>query len=169
MPDWLWIGGFIGEVRGGVVVVTNCVNSGAVIYTPSDVVGNIIGRVTEGLDSVTVNHCFWTNNTNCSEACKLILTTTSQPETSMMSLDQTDLSKLNIFSEQNSWNRWVLNTNKNQVTFKINNCMGFSYSSELILLPDPIEVNGGVFRGWFTDPKYTENFTATEVTEPMTD
>ena len=54
----------------------------------------------------------------------------------MMSLDQTYLSELNNFSDLNSWNGWVLNTNKNQVTFKINDYKGFSYSSELILLPD---------------------------------
>ena len=63
----------------------------------------------------------------------------------------------------NSWNKWLLNTNSKSITFKVNNGKGFNISLQLILLPSLAESENHTFSGWFEDEECTKEFTGSSV------
>ena len=66
------------------------------------------------------------------------------------------MNKLNSYGSNNDWNKWLLNINNKSVTFKVNNGRGFTFSSQLILLPSLAESKGHAFSGWFEDEEPTK-------------
>ena len=63
----------------------------------------------------------------------------------------------------NSWNKWLLNTNNKSITFKVNNGKGFNISLQLILLPSLADGENHNFSGWFEDEDCTKEFTGSSV------
>ena len=66
-------------------------------------------------------------------------------------------------SYNNSWSKWLLNTNNKSVTFKVNNGKGFDLSTQLVLLPSLAESENHIFSGWFEDEDCTKEFNNTFV------
>ena len=144
------VGGIIG--CSGYLFIKNCLSIGLIkSSTSASYLGPIIGY-----------------DAGATSAENAYFTSTTGYTASSVTIDSTIISELNAQANKSGWNRWVLNNDGVEITFKINDHKGFTLSSQPILLPDLSRSNGSMFKGWFTDSNYTENFTATEVTEPMT-
>ena len=193
-----YIGGVIGKSSGlssKTIYIQNCLNYGAIIITDSSdssCIGGILGEntyttiencVSAGLfpstsiykgaiigyafSNTNITHCLWTSDVGCDVANGT--GTPSITSSSLISINATTVDELNEYASNNGWNRWLLNTDNKSVTFKINNNKGFSYSSQLILLPD-IDIDsesgsGLEFSGWYSDPYCNELFTSSEIIE----
>lgn len=72
---------------------------------------------------------------------------------------------MNDYTEHNSWNKWLLNNNKEKVTFKANDYKGFFLSTQPILLPDLSPTGRNIFKGWFTDTNYSDMLSSFETSE----
>ena len=129
----------------------------------SNYIGSVVGYVESG-KTTTITHCYWTSDVGNYNAYGSGNPTIGS-ETKQITLNTTTVDNLNSYNS--SWNKWLLNTNNKPITFKINNGKGFSFSSQLILLPDPANTKTE-FRGWFTDNALTEKFTASEVATDTT-
>ena len=159
----LYFGGILGYTWD--TNIENCVNGGkaTVIKAASDTdyIGSIVGSVNSGA-TVTITHCYWTSDAGNYNACGSGNPTINH-ETSLISLNTTMADSLNSYNS--SWNKWLLNTNNQSVTFIVNNGKGFNLSSQLILLPSLAESENHTFSGWFVDEDCTKEFTGSSVEE----
>lgn len=141
----LHIGGIIGESYNG--FIENCVSVGDVIsVSPSSIIGSIVGSVFSTTSAV---HSFWTSNVDHNASGSNGLTV--DDETNETDLDLAFVEKLNVYSSNNGWNKWLLNTDGARVSFKINNGKGFVIDSQIVLLPDILDNNERTFSGWYKD------------------
>lgn len=169
ISKYLWIGGIIGRVSVGNASVENCVSTGKI--TTSDEtggIGSIIGRVSRVNENVTFTRCYWTSSTG-QDGFGTSGYTEVKSETSQVTLDTDFLNNMNSYAAGNGLSKWILNSNKKKVTFKINNKEAFSLSTQLFVIPDLFgeESDNGKteFDGWYTNAECTQKFTASEITK----
>ena len=156
-PTELFIGGLIGYTRS--TVIKNSVNIGRIDSSVTNIsIGAIVGFIHF---SVTITHCFWTSNVGYDNFYGGNDTSFTYSQVNLISLNDTSLSDLNEYAEKNKLNGWVLNQNDSPISFQINNRIPFSISSQLILLPDPVEYNEARFSGWYKDKLFNERLTET--------
>ena len=164
------IGGIVGIITLGNSTVDNCVNTGKLSSVNPTDVGSIVGRVETDIDRTELTYCYWTSNTGFNRAGGKVEATISQSDVSEITLDADFVKKLNDQRPAGDLKRWILNSNKKKVTFYVNNKEAFSYTSEVLILPD-ISSDGGSnteFDGWYTDAVRTQKFTASEITGDTT-
>ena len=134
-----------------------------------DYAGSIVGFISSKYKpKTTITHCFWTSDVEYDNVYGYNETSVTVTDSSLKELTKETIDELNGYAETNGWNKWLLNTNKAQVTFKVNDYKGFSTSNKLILLPDIADTGNSTFKGWFTDPGYSTPLTSYEVSEGMT-
>ena len=158
--DTLCIGGILGYSIGA-SNIENCVSGGKIVSNKaSNYIGSIVGHIYSG--KINIKHCYWTSDVGCDNASG-DESPTVDSETKQVELNTTTVDSLNSYN--NSWNKWLLNTNNKAVTFKDNNGNGFSLSSQLILFPSLAESENHTFSGWFEDEECTKEFAGSVVAE----
>ena len=165
---------FIGDILGQAyyeasTALENCVGSGNITLSYGQK-GGLIGAIMYNA-IVNIKNCGWTNDANCANIFGYAQdgsTILIDRKTSKLSPNVTALNNLNAYALSNNWNRWLLNENNKQVTFKVNDSKGFTVSSKFVVLPDPVERAGHIFKGWFVDSACTIPFTAKTVTKDIT-
>lgn len=158
----LYVGGIIGYSCSN-LMIENCVSSGK-ISNNSTYAGAIIGFVDA---STNITHSFWTNDVGYDNA-SISGKPTIDPETSKVGFNSTFVEKLNIYSANKSWNKWVLKSNNSSVLFKINDYKGFTLRSQVVLLPDPVDNNESTFSGWFNDENMVSSFNSSNIKSDTT-
>ena len=148
------IGGVLGYTASGTNNIESCVSGGRIVSNEERNKGSIFGSIYSNSDAnVNITHSYWTSDVNCTKVCDQGSPSTDS-ETSQVSLNTSTVDTLNSYNT--SWNKWLLNTNNKSVTFKVNSGKGFSFSSQLILLPDFTgDGESHNFSGWFEDNNYT--------------
>ena len=162
--DNLYIGGILGYAYSGTNSIENCVNGGKITSNKeSDYIGSVVGGIGSGI-TTNIKHCYWSSDVyydNAYGGNKSVVNVDS--ETKQVILNTTTVNNLNSYNS--SWNKWLLNTNSKTITFKVNNCNGFSISSQLILLPSLAESENHTFSSWFEDKDCTKEFTNASIEE----
>ena len=166
------MGGIIGQSYYGIINVENCVSGGKIVNSKQasgkNYIGSVLGYIGSNADVTNITHCFWTGDVGYDNSC-ISGTSVTVTDSSLRELNTEAVNELNEYAEKNStWNKWLLNTNKAQVTFKVNENKDITLSSQLILLPDLAGSDNRVFKGWFTDPGYSTPFTSNEVSGATT-
>ena len=159
---YLSIGGIAGEVD--YTVIENCLNAGRISSIKTNNIGSIIGTVAYG--RVNILNCFWSSDIKFSASGSTY--SKIDNETSQVELNLSTVGKLNEYASNNSWNKWILNTNEASVSFKINDYKGFTVEPQIILLPDLVDNDERRFTGWFNDEELTSSFISNEVTSDKT-
>ena len=161
--DDLNIGGIAGKCTDN--SFENCVNTGRIKYgNESSKIGGFVGY----LESSNTTNCFWSFGIEYNGFG--VGTPSVREETSQVILNSDTVSKLNAYSTTNQWNKWIFNTNSDQVTIKFDDGKGFTTISQLIILPDIIynASNEPIFSGWHTDDMLTEALTRSTVNSATT-
>lgn len=163
------IGGIIGGSYFG--RVENCVAMGTIRSNESSSEMNRAHGIL-GYDSgkSEITHCFWTNY-NGNENTEIWYTNDFNTPTSSGKISTLNVSFVNElieYSESYEWNKWLLNDEGKNVTFRINGGKGFSVSTQLILLPDLADSEGLTFSGWFSDESCSVLYKSVTVEEDMT-
>ena len=168
---WLGLGGIVGYIK--FAKVENCLSAGNISSTNYPTSNNYRGAVVGYVRSNTcIEYCHFTDDVGLSSLYgpgSYGTPNTTGSSSSPVTLDSTLLNNLNTQTSKNStWNKWLLNTNKDRVTFKVNDSKGFSLTSQLILLPDLAATGSNAFKGWFTDTTYSTTLTSQTISEGMT-
>lgn len=138
------VGGIIGRGYGN--TIENCVSAGSVSSSKrgttgfvSSIVGVVLG------DTITIDHCYWTSNTGCSEyvSCPNIYGS----DVNKVSLSSTYANELSSYATNNGWNNWTYNQKSVKINFVMYDGKGFSYDSQLVILPEPVR-RGYSFLFW---------------------
>lgn len=126
------LGGIAGVGDGNKYI--NCANIGTITTNTNGNIGGIIGLV-HNYASATISHCYLTSYS------KYIGSTYSNiayPESSKITSISSDGAEwLNSYATDNNLNEWTFNQNSVKITFVVHDGKGFSYSSQLTLLPEP--------------------------------
>ena len=167
--DSMLLGGIVGDGYSGNVVVENCVSAGSIVTATKGSKENYLGSIV-GYNygaNTKITHCLWTSDVGYSKAYSgRSVTVTS---TSLITVDERTVEELNEYAgKNNSFNKWVFNSNENPITFKVNDYDGFDLASKLILLPDLADSIRRRFSGWFIDDKYEILFNSSTISERMT-
>lgn len=159
----LYIGGIIGKSE--MSDIKNCISVGKIISNNYTCVGTIIGYAESNLANVA--HSFWTSDVGDYNASRCGNPTIDN-DSSLVELSSNFINKLNSYSANETFNKWLLNTNNGSVTFIINDYKGLTLKSQLILLPGLADNNERSFSGWFIDEELTSPFTSSEVESDIT-
>lgn len=159
----LFVGGIVGSNYNN--LIENCMSAGDITGTeknPNRYIGCIVGETS----STSVANSFWTENivSSASGSGDLIV----DNETYQVKLSSVVMTKLNDYSEANSWNKWLLNTERASVVFKVNNWKPFATESQVMLLPSLAGNSERAFSGWYSDEYLTLPFTASEIASNTT-
>ena len=152
VKSYLYIGGILGDAWNGINILENCVSAGKVTFEKG-YVGSIVGFVSS---YTSILHCYWTTDFCENKAYGSKYSSATIKETYPVSLNITTINVLNNY--RTNLNKWVLNKNNNSIFFIINGGKGFTFSSQLILLPDPFEDSQHNFSEWFTDIEFSKKF-----------
>ena len=166
-PDILRIAGIVGYTSYG--HIENCLSVGRIYVSnepsPFSYKGSIVGCANP---PTNISYCYFTDDVNINSFYGNGSPIMTNTPTSASTINPTLLSSLNAQATSNGWNKWLLNTNKAEISFKVNDYNGFSTTSQLVLLPDPTESDRGMFKGWFTDSSYSSPLTSYEVSGATT-
>ena len=110
--------------------IENCVSAGKITSNKHDdcYIESIVGYADYD-STTTIKHCYWTSDVGYSK------TSGSGSSTKQAKLDAATVNNLNSYAKKKKWNRWLLNTNKNAVTFKISKNSQPTYYSSLMIYP----------------------------------
>ena len=169
----LHMGGIVGNVWKGYVKIENCVSAGRIVNSKKasgkNYTGSLVGSNTQPATGVNATNSFWTSDVGYDNVCGYNPGILSITNSSLKELNKETVDDLNGYAEKNStWNKWLLNTNEAQVTFKVNDYKGFITSNKVILLPGLAATGNNTFKGWFADSGYSTPLTSYEVSEGMT-
>lgn len=158
-----FIGGIVGWCQYS--NLRNLVSGGKIeSSSQKNTIGAIVGKVFSSPTDLSI--CYWT-----SDLSNYNVTGDGDPtvdESYLVSIDDTELKKLNDKASHRKWNSWIINYQLNPVTFKINNGKGFTLSSEVIILPSLEEGETAKFSGWFKDSLFTDSFTSSTISSDTT-
>lgn len=139
-----YLAGITGDTYGTSII--NCVSIGKVISLKGGFVGSITG--TSWYYDTTYTHCYWTTNTECDKYYGLetgrLVDSGIYLETS---INASNTDEINNYAVENKWNKWAYNKNNITITFVVFDGEGFSFDSQLILLPKPVR-RGYSFSFW---------------------
>lgn len=148
--------------------VQNSLSAGKISSSSgTNYIGAIVGYSESGTELYS---CYYTSDTNLN---KLYgggtIVSTSGSTDSPLSANSALIGYLNSNESPNDkWNKWVLNTKNDVVTFKVNENDGYSLSSQIVLLPDLAQTGINIFKGWFANSNYSSFSTPEEVTSKIT-
>ena len=152
------VGGIIGYGSRN-VLIENCLSAGTILVSgTSNRIGGITGYVRT---SVNITNSFWSSALGLGITGEGTLFVDN--ETSQADVGAELLGKLNGYAAGHSWNKWILNAAGKSVSFEINYGKGFAVKSQVILLPDPADINERAFSGWYKDDVLTAPFDSSEV------
>ena len=156
---------FIGGIAGLVAKVTleNSLSAGK-IASETGKIGGIFGNADS--DS-NITHSFWTKEVGTSSSCGSGSPAIDR-KSAKIEINKEYAYKMNLYSDVQSWNGWILNTDALPVSFRVNAKKGFTVKTQIILLPDPAPNNDRAFSDWFSDREMTAPFVASEVKAPTT-
>lgn len=162
-PGTLSIGGIAGKCSYN--SFENCVNTGRIAFgNESKEIGWIVGA----LEHSNTTNCFWPSGIEYSGIGSG--SPSVREETSQVILNSEVVEKLNTYSAKKQWNKWILNSDGKQVSFKFEDGNGFTTTSQAIILPD-IAYNTSsepIFSGWHTEDTLSEAFTKSAVSSETT-
>ena len=124
------VGGILGQAWSGTNSIENCVSAGKITSNKapsSTIIGSIVGGI--AYSTTTITHCYWTSDVGNYSVYGLNQSAVGfDSETKQVELNTATVDSLNSYNS--SWNKWLLNTNNNAVTFKVNNgkALTFPYS-----------------------------------------
>lgn len=145
-----YIGGIIAISWGS--KIANCVSIGAISSNAEDRTGGFISALRN--DQTTFSNCYWTSDTGRTQYSGE-RPTIDGADISLISISSNIVSSLNNYAMNNKWDEWAYNNGK-IIKFIVHNGKGFSYSSSLILLPNP-ERRGYAFLFWCINQNSTNN------------
>ena len=138
----LYFGGIVGRCCD-INTVENCLSAGKLTWAHDKEnykIGGVVGR----LDSSSVNHSFWTDDTNAKVGYS-----GASPEQGKSTLNASLIEELNSHnSDDESTGKWLLNRNGYTVTFIIDGKVYMSCASVVVAVPAIVGKN---FSGWYTD------------------
>lgn len=160
------MGGIIGNSY--TTYIENCLSAGrfslegTISYSYP---GSIVGVTSQ---DTYINYCYWTSDlTYKSWGSGKVTDTTGTPDHAYEAAAA--VASLNDrVTQDNNWNKWLLNTNKVDIAFTVNHRSGISFSSQVILFPNLAENGNLKFKGWYNSADYNELLQLVEATETMT-
>ena len=104
------IGGIVGYIQNYAndeSVVENCLSAGVIELTnkTNGYVGGIAGGIDTASSTVSITHCFWTNDMECSAAYGFNISIPNVSDSSLVELNTTTLNELNDYAERNGWSK----------------------------------------------------------------
>ena len=172
--DMLELGGIVGETN--IANIENCVSTGSISSSRKDYVGSILGHAER---STSIINCYVSSE--LSSYNKYCYTQYEPYESNILSYDNTTfklekiisvggytgiylINVLNAAAGSNvGYSHWLLNKNKNAVTFTINGRPVISLSYQVMLLPSLASEGSVTFDGWYEDNMLTTSLTSYEV------
>ena len=153
-----YIGGIVGEAE--YATIENCAGAGEIVIGKqgeSIYIGGVAGSSISG----RAVHTLWTNTIEGGACGSGELETDGSTGYAELGLEA--VVSLRDYTEGKLWNKWVLNANGAEVTFRVGEGEGFAVAAPLVLLPDLADSNEHVFGGWYMDAAFREAFTAAAV------
>ena len=159
--------------------IENCVSGGEISYIETGNVGSIAGYAPS---SLSISYCFVTSKLS---GYKKHTGKTLSRETNTLNYDSTTfelsgtvsigsytgtslIDALNAYADYyviENYSHWLLNKNKNTVSFTINDRTApISMSYQIIVLPSLASEGNMSFDGWYEDTTLTKPFTSYEIT-----
>ena len=167
------------------IITENCVNSGSIISTTGMLTG-YIGAIGGDIFSSNFSQCYW-DKSIYNKGFGIIDKSSTKNiiyfDNASFELNGTvsvgDYMGTSLLDALNSYvnaslacnlSRWVINKERNSVTFEIINRTSpfLVLSSQIILLPDIAERRGLEFYGWYIDPDCTILFSETTINQNIT-
>ena len=174
----LCIGGIAGETQ--VSAIVNCVSAGKITSDISETtyIGSIVGMIY----STSVDNCYFTSDLNDYGKYGV---RTPLSESNTFSYDSTTfelngtvsvgtytgnslIDALNAYPDYYTfldYSDWILNKNRNYVSFTINGRSPFILNSQVILTPRLADEGSMTFVGWYEDSGLTKPLTSHKVTK----